>query len=238
MFPKYNNWWGQLKVVAQSPANLAAAKIHAGTARYQAVEAKTTVPWYVIGLLHMRESNNNFHCWLHNGDPMFNHEGQPTRTVQVPPNRPPNPAVTWEEGAVDALQGFKLTQIKDWSAERIAYTAEAFNGWGYTLYRHIPSPYLFGGSSIQQRGKYVRDRVWDSTEWDTQLGVLTTLKALMLIDPSIDLHPSMTVTRPDLPPIAPYPTPKADHPSLPTLAPKPSIWVVILTAILSILRKK
>jgi lysozyme family protein len=220
----------------------------AGKVRYQAVEAPTTVPWYVIGLLHMRESTNNFHCWLHNGDPMFDHDGKPKRTVQIPPNRPPNPSVSWEDGAVDALQGFKLTTIKDWTAERIAYTAEAFNGWGYTLYRHIPSPYLFGGSSVQLRGKYVEDRVWDATKWDDQLGVLTTLKALMQLDASIKLTPSMTIqprlvipSSPALPnipvpvPVA-NPTPKAGPVSLPTLT--PGAWSKFFSALFSLFRKK
>ena len=220
MFPKYNNWWSQLKVVAQRPATLAAQKILEGKPRYQAVERQTGVPWYVIGLLHMRESNNSFSHWLHNGDTMRHPDGTPAKTVQVPAGRPPNPNASWEEGAVDALQGFKLTQIKDWPVERIAYTAEAFNGWAYTMSYHMPSPYLFGGSSVQQRGKFIRDHVFDPTVWDSQLGVLTTLKTLMGID-SITLCPSMTITEPKVTPAPLTPAPKAG----PNLATKPGFWV-------------
>jgi len=41
-----------------------------------------------------------FHAWMHNGDPMFDHSGAPRRTVNVPAHRPPDPAVSWEDGSL------------------------------------------------------------------------------------------------------------------------------------------
>jgi hypothetical protein len=41
-----------------------------------------------------------FHAWLHNGDPMFDHNGAARQTVNVPAHRPPDPAVSWEDGSL------------------------------------------------------------------------------------------------------------------------------------------
>lgn len=154
--------------------------------RYLPLEAITGVPWYFIGLVHMRESNNNFNTHLHNGDPLnVKVNGVLTfkRTTHVPYNRPKAPpkngkTYTFEESAIDALLGEFGTAKIDWSIEQIALLQETFNGFGYRNMGR-PSPYLWAGSNQYSRGKYIRDRVYDPTVVDSQLGVMVVLKCVM-----------------------------------------------------------
>jgi lysozyme family protein len=46
-----------------------AKQLVAAKARYQAVEAKTGVPWYAIAVIHMRESSQSWAGSLAQGDP-------------------------------------------------------------------------------------------------------------------------------------------------------------------------
>ncbi|MBI5112861.1 MAG: hypothetical protein HZA68_12910 [Rhodovulum sp.] len=159
----------------------AARRLLAARPRYDAVAKRTGVPWWWIACAHWRESNANFSRHLHNGDPLTGY------TVHVPPGRPRvghGPPFTWEESAVDALAMKRLDQIAGWSIARALYQWERFNGTGY-IGQRVNSPYLFAGTSLQQRGKYVRDGVWDASHWDSQLGTVALLKALLQLDPTI-----------------------------------------------------
>jgi len=154
-------------------------------AHFQAVERATSVPWFVTGIVLTREAGSppNFHAWLHNGDPMFDHTGHPRQTHNVPAHRPPNPNCTWEDGAVDAYEIEGLVGKRDWSPAFVAWLLEKFNGWGYRLYHHMRSPYVWGATIVQQPGKYTSDRVFDPHETDTQIGGMALLAALMQIAP-------------------------------------------------------
>jgi lysozyme family protein len=184
-----------MTVIKVAEATSQAKKICLYKNRYQAVEAQTGVPWFVIGCLHMRESNGNFNTWLHNGDPMVRN-GQRVKTVHVPVGRPPNPDVSWETGAYDALVTCeRLNEITDWCPERVAYACEQFNGFGYrNPSRNIPSPYLWGGTSVQKPGKFVSDGVYDATVMDPQVGAMAVLKQVMAVDPDAKFKPVASVT--------------------------------------------
>lgn len=214
---EYTKLWAEMQVVKVTAANSEAQRIiaPAAKARYKTVEDKTGVPWFVVGCLHMRESDANFNTWLHNGDPMHRN-GVAVQTVNVPAHRPPNPNVSWEEGADDALVTCEnLNEIKDWGPEHVAYAAEKFNGFGYrSPARNIPSPYLWGGTSVQKPGKFVRDGVYDSSVMDPQIGAMATLKQIMLLDPTAKFAaPAPKVVPPPEPTPEELPTPvspKAD----------------------------
>lgn len=181
---EYARLWAAMHVTQQAGADRQAGAIVAHKARYQAVEKTTGVPWFVVGCLHMRESGGRFDRWLHNGDRMHDRAGNPARTVQVPANRPPDPNVTWEQGAFDALIVCQhMGEIQSWCAERVAYAAEQYNGFGYRApARNIPSPYLWGGTSVQQPGKFIADGKYDPRVMDPQIGVMAVLKAVMALD--------------------------------------------------------
>jgi len=184
--PEYEHLWrtinlpGGLTRVAATAREADAIMAADARARFLAVERRTGVPWFVTGIVLTREAGSppNFHAWLHNGDPMFDHNGIARQTVNVPAHRPPDPAVSWEDGAVDAYQIEGLIGA-DWAPARVAWLLEKFNGFGYRVYHHIRSPYLWGATSVQQRGKYTADRRWVPAIMDPQIGGMALLAALM-----------------------------------------------------------
>ncbi|HEY0185683.1 MAG TPA: hypothetical protein VGC09_23010 [Rhodopila sp.] len=153
-------------------AQLAAGEIIQSMGRYQAVSDATGVPAWWIGCIHQRESSGSFACHLHNGDPLA------VRTVHVPVGRPlrGNPPFTWEQSAIDALT-MRGLHAGDWSIPTALRQAEAYNGMGYRN-RGMRSPYVWGGTTLQQPGKYVADHVWDATAIDKQIGVAALMQIL------------------------------------------------------------
>ena len=155
-------------------------KIETYRTRYAEVEVMTKVPWYLTGAIHLRESDQNFHAWLHNGDPMYNHNGVPVRTTHEPSGRPHNPHVSWEEGCLDAYREAGLLDISDWSnIARVAWAAERYNGFGPRLYHNILPSYLYGATNLQMPGKYTRDKFYDPTVMDGQVGVMAIFKLIL-----------------------------------------------------------
>ena len=114
--------------------------------RYASIGAQSTVPWYVIAVIHNMECGLDFTKHLHNGDSLKR------RTVNVPAGRPKigQPPFTFEVSALDALEYDKLTEWDDWSIGGICYKLEGFNGWGYRA-RDINSPYLELLESLHER---------------------------------------------------------------------------------------
>lgn len=175
----YLKLWNAMVI---SPSKIAAAdqaarRILAGKARYLEVEKQTSVPWFFIGLCHLREGNLSFSTYLGNGQALNR------VTTIVPKGRGPFPS--FEVGAVDALRKMGFTAIKDWSLERIAYCLEGFNGYGYRSHG-VNSPYLWAGTNQYTRGKYVRDGVFDPSFVDTQLGSMAVLARLCAMDADVN----------------------------------------------------
>ncbi len=207
--PEYEELWdiinrpGGLTRVADTMHEAEAIVAPDARSRFAAVERRTGVPWFVTGIVLTREAGSppNFHAWLHNGDPMFDHSGAPRQTVNVPAHRPPDPAVSWEDGAVDAYEIEGLVDA-DWSPALAAWLLEKFNGFGYRLYHHIRSPYVWGATTVQQRGKYTADRVWDPAVMDLQIGGMALLAALMTHDPEVrsQMHGSGSMAVRPMPP--------------------------------------
>jgi lysozyme family protein len=164
--------WNSMKVTDKAGADKFAKKIIANEPRYRKIQDATGVPWYFVGLLHMRESSCDFRGVLHNGEHII---GTKKVTSLVPAGR--GPFRSWEEAAIDALKLKGLHKIKDWPVERVAYEAERYNGLGYTK-RGVNSPYLWAGSNHQQPGKFVADHQWSPTAMDTQMGVMTVLRRI------------------------------------------------------------
>lgn len=148
------------------------------------------IPWQFIAAIHNLESGMNFHKHLHNGDSLN------ARTKRVPRGRPKtgNPPFTWEESAVDALKMKGLDKIENWSWERMCYELERYNGFGYRLYHpDTLSPYLWSGTNLYHRGKYVADGKWSSSAVSKQAGAIGILKLLM-VDEFIDKSAKHTIT--------------------------------------------
>lgn len=169
----YTIKWSKMVITRQPAITAAANKVIAGKARYQIIEATTGVPWYFIGILHLRESDCNFHTHLHNGDSLAR------RTVHVPAGRPKTgtPPFSFEFSAQDALAYEGFTKIKDWSLEQMAYSFEQYNGWGYRN-KGYSSAYLWSGTNQYTRGKFVSDGVFDPSVVDVQVGTMGVLKTI------------------------------------------------------------
>jgi lysozyme family protein len=178
-WPEYASQWNRMAVKTDRIPDIrrAAARLLSAKDRYLRAERISGVPWYLIAALHWRESAANFKTQLAQGDPLNR------RSVHEPSGR--GPFKSWEEGAYDALVRLKkLNRVKDWRLEKMLYYAEQYNGWGY-YYHRMPSPYLWGGTTIQRRGKYVADGRFSPTTWDVQPGVAALISQMMHLDPTI-----------------------------------------------------
>lgn len=200
--PEYQKLWSEMTVTKDAAATAQARRVIANKVQYKEVEAETTVPWLVVGCLHMRESNGDLSTYLGNGQSL-----RMVTTIK-PTGRGPFPSFL--AGAKDALAIDALDKIKDWGPEHVAYACEKFNGFGYrNPSRNIPSPYLWGGTSVQKRGKFVADGVYDAGTMDTQIGAMAVLKEIMALDSEARFKPSAPAPVPTAPKETPL-SPKAD----------------------------
>jgi len=166
--------------------------------RYQAVSAKTGVPWAVIAVIHERECSQDWTGSLAQGDP-WNRV-----STHVPIGR--GPFRSWEEAAIDALVNCApyAARNKDWSIGGTLTKLEEYNGLGYAA-RGRPSPYIWSGTNQYVSGKYVRDGVYDPEAVDSQPGCAGLLLAMMAFDPTITFA-GATITPAAAAPPAPKPS--------------------------------
>ncbi len=180
-WPEYRDQWDRMTILPsqQSQIDHDARVAMQNKARYQAIEIKTGVPWYMLAALHRRESGADFTTYLGNGEPL----NRVTRLV--PKGRGPFTGPdAFEKGAIDALKLDGLSSVKDWRLEKSLYYCEIFNGTGYNN-RGLPSPYVWGGTNIQRRGKYVADGHFDPDIMDKQPGVAPLIYTISKLDPTI-----------------------------------------------------
>lgn len=174
-------WWQECKIRSSSQAAVDSDAKIAMSHQQQYLDAGNPhgVPWYVVAALHMRESDFNFHTYLGNGDPLFNHAGVGVKSVHVPRGR--GPFKDWAAGADDALTLNGWSQIQapstHWDIVTALRKMEDYNGHGYRS-KALPSPYVWALTSVQVPGKYVADGVWDSSYMDHQVGCAALLLAL------------------------------------------------------------
>lgn len=180
--------WAKAKLTRGPEFIPVAKRLVAAKARYQAVEAKTGVPWYFIAVTHEREASQKWNAQLGQGDPLDR------RSIHVPKGR--GPFNTWEDGAYDALVNCAPYAVrnKDWSIGGLLTMLELYNGLGYAN-KGLPSPYVWSGTDQYQRGKYVSDGVFDPGVVDRQLGCAGLLLAMQQLDPSIKLGSPVTPTK-------------------------------------------
>lgn len=182
------------KATATRDFSAIAKRLIGAKPRYKVVEARTGVPWYVIAVIHMRESSQNWMRSLAQGDPW----DRPS--THVPKGR--GPFASWEDAAVDALVDCApfLAKKKDWSLGATLVNLELYNGAGYAS-RGVPSPYVWAGTDQYRAGKYVADGVYDPNHVDLQPGCAGMLLAMKALDSSISFSaPAAPKTAPKIPP--------------------------------------
>lgn len=149
--------------------------------RYAAVSAATGVPEIWMAASFEREASSDFRRSPAQGD------RYDRASVHVPAGRGPFPS--WDAAAEDAyhLDGLDATGPPNWSWARACFEGELFNGFGYRDYHHMHSPYLWGGTNIQQPGKYVSDGEFDPNVMDSQIGLVPIMTRMVQLRPSLAL---------------------------------------------------
>lgn len=172
------NRWAGIKLFRRDDFVAVANSLVGPKQRYITVSLKTNVPWFVIAVIHERESSQRWERSLAQGD-LWNRV-----STHVPKGR--GPFKSWEAAAIDALVNCAphLAMHKDWTVGGALVALETYNGTGYAM-RGLPSPYLWAGSSAYKSGKYVKDGKFDPKAIDKQLGCAGLLVSMMQLDPTI-----------------------------------------------------
>jgi lysozyme family protein len=188
------------------------------------------IPWVLVSVVDQREHDANLglcNSYLGNGQPL----GQVT-TIEPQGrgpffNHPTDKALrgAFFRGALDALIDVqKINDWDDWTPGGTLTFLEGLNGYGYANGPKgnppMPSPYIWGSTNEQTRGKYVSDHNFDPTVMDTQLGCAPMIRYMMGLDSSITLPPGVPQPIPTPTPI-PTPVPVPIPVPVPTPEPKP-----------------
>lgn len=129
------------------------------------------IKWFHIALIHNMESGGNFSTYLGNGQTLSK------KTTIVPKGR--GPFSSFQDGAIDAIRVDGLNNIYDWSIGNTLYVLEGFNGYGYTDFKGINSPYIWSGSNQYISGYYIADNVYSKTAVSKQIGIALILQKLI-----------------------------------------------------------
>jgi len=161
----------------------------AAKAQYTTVQNYTGVPWFVIAVLHERESDQ---CWtasLAQGDPWN------VVSTHVPKGR--GPFQSWVAAAIDALINCSpyAANNKDWSVGGTLTLLEQYNGLGYAA-RDIASPYVWSGTDQYASGKFIADHIFRADVIDVQMGCAGLLMAMSKLDPSVTVGGAPVIATP------------------------------------------
>lgn len=150
--------------------------------RYQEVADKIGCPLAMVPLIHLRERASDlgkFKAYLGNGQPLTQ------VTTIVPKGR--GPFQTWVAGATDAFALQSLDKVEQWSLERMLYELERYNGFGYRS-KGINTPYVWNGTNLYSKGRYVSDGKYSSTSVDGNIGCYALYLMLVEADPSFKVN--------------------------------------------------
>lgn len=174
--------------------------------RLSTITEMTGIPIVLQATIGERECNFDFMKNWGQGDPLTG------PSVHVPKHRPPLGAppndhfpVTWEYAALDAFTVCDRLNVNStpWSLAYACFKWEGFNGFGYRAHG-VRTPYVVGGTNLQQPGKYVADGVFDKPHMDTQLGCLPIALRMIEIVPSLSLGDAVAMIDPPAP-VTPLP---------------------------------
>jgi len=210
--------WANAKLTRGPEFTPVAKRLIASKTRFQAMEAQTGVPWFVIAVIKERESGAD-PKWLKSIA-----QGQPwnKKSTIVPVGR--GPFNSWEEAAYDALVNCapKAAKNKDWSIGGTLTLLEQYNGLGYAN-KKLPSPYIWSGTDQYKSGKYIRDGVFSATTVDAQLGCAGLLLAMQALDKSVtfgDAPAKRAVA-------APTPVASVQTAPVPVSSERPGVWATL-----------
>jgi lysozyme family protein len=184
--PEYASWWQTMHITKMAEAVAAAKHLLRDRDAYEAASKASGVPAVLLMGLNWRESDGSLNTYLGNGDHAVGPAAMKAhrRTVNVPRGRGPFP--DWQTGAIDALHYDRLDQVKNWTIPLMLYEGELWNGFGYRSHG-VRTPYLVGGTSLQQRGRYAGDGNWQAGQWDSQIGIMPVMWCVMDATPELKI---------------------------------------------------
>lgn len=201
--PEYEALLARMVVTRVSAVDATAKRLltfHAH-GNYDEVAEKTGIPIPFMATSFEREASSNFLRSPAQGD-RWN-----AVSVNVPRGR--GPFANWVDAALDAyhINGLDAVGKENWTWALCCYYGEVFNGFGYRDYHHEHSPYVWGGSNIQESGKYTSDNRFNATVWDTQLGIIPMMKRMIELEPKLALAGDVAQALSPLPVPKPQPAP-------------------------------
>jgi lysozyme family protein len=152
--------------------------------RYADASRSTGVPEAFMAASFEREASSDFTRSPAQGDPLDR------VSTHVPAGLGPYLGVgAWTRAAIDAyrIDGLDKIGAHGWTWALAAYYAEAFNGFGYRDFHRMRSPYVWGGTNLQQRGKYEADGQFNTAIMDQQLGVVPMMMCIATLVPGLTL---------------------------------------------------
>jgi lysozyme family protein len=170
--------WIRAKYKVEVPMLRQAKALVSAKLRYQAVTALTKVPWWVVAVIHERESSQSWAANLAQGDPW--------NRVSIHVPRGIGPFQSWAQAAAYAMIhcGPKPALWKNWSAGGTLTLLEEYNGLGYA-HRGVASPYIWAGTDQYRSGKFIADGHFDPAAVDKQIGCAALLRSMIELDPTI-----------------------------------------------------
>lgn len=178
--------------------------------RYAAASSATGVPVPFMAASFEREASSDFTRSPAQGDPLDE------VSTHVPKGLGPYLGPdAWTRAAEDAyrIDGLDKVGAANWTWALGCYYGEAFNGWGYRDWHRMRTPYLWGATNLQQRGKYEADGRFNASMWDEQLGMVPLMMRLVEMVPGLTFPGAWPFPEPmapaQMPPETPAPTPIA-----------------------------
>lgn len=170
----------QIRDACRKDVDHCAVRLLGFKSRYETVSARTGVPVIFIAALFEREADSNFTKNAAQGWPLH------SRSQWIPEN---GPFPDWASSAIAAyhLNGLDKVGGGNWTWELMCFYGELFNGFGYRDFHKMHSPYLWGATNIQSRGKYIKDKQFDPNEMDVQIGIIAMMRRMVELDATLAL---------------------------------------------------
>lgn len=169
-------------------------------AHYASVFAKIGVPQVVQATICEREDGNDFTKSPAQGDPW--------NRVSTHVPRGIGPFKSWEESAIyswTVCDRLNVLSVPEWTLPYFCFKMEGYNGTGYRAHG-LRTPYVVGGTNLQQPGKYTSDGSFDPNHMDAQLGALPVAMRMIELVPSLALGHAIAITAPSIiPAVTPLP---------------------------------
>lgn len=175
--PEYERELAAMRVTRPQAVEAAARSVLRLDDHYKELSRRTGVPAALLGAIDYREDDNDPSRGIGQGDRWDR------RSVNVPAGK--GPFKSKLEADVFYVNYDHLNDNSaPWTEAYACWKGEAWNGFGYRAHG-VRTPYLWGSTNLQQPGRYVRDGKFDSSQMDSQVGIVPVWRRVIELDPSM-----------------------------------------------------